>query len=89
MKILAINNYDLEWAYNEPGKVPMHQSWGVDYMRELGLNVVFAHLGYQKINNLWVEGEEGDSLTERFIQDISICKDNDIDLVIMHLTSKS
>ena len=35
MKILAINNYDLEWAYNEPFKVPMHQTWGVDYMREL------------------------------------------------------
>lgn len=39
MKILAINNYDLEWAYNEPGKVPMHQTWGVDYMRELGHQV--------------------------------------------------
>lgn len=39
MKILAINNYDLEWAYKEPGKVPFHQTWGVDYMRDLGHQV--------------------------------------------------
>lgn len=39
MKILAINNYDLEWVYKEPGKVPMHQTWGVDYMRKLGHHV--------------------------------------------------
>lgn len=39
MKILAINNYDLEWAYKKSGEVPMHQTWGVDYMRELGHQV--------------------------------------------------
>lgn len=39
MKILAINNYDLEWAYKDSGEVPMHQTWGVDHMRELGHHV--------------------------------------------------
>lgn len=39
MKILAINNYDLEWAYKEPGEVPMHQTWGVSYLREKGHQV--------------------------------------------------
>lgn len=39
MRILAINNYDLDWALREKGKVPKHQFWGIDYMREAG-NVV-------------------------------------------------
>lgn len=39
MKILAINNYDLEWAYKEFGDVPMHQTWGVSYFREKGHQV--------------------------------------------------
>lgn len=86
VKDAGFKNVFIEW-YNKDWEITQQQQ--LDYIRELGLNVVFAHLGYQKINNLWVEGEEGDSLTERFIQDISICKDNDIDLVIMHLTSKN
>ena len=34
MRILAINNYDLEWAYKEFEEVPMHQTWGVLYKRK-------------------------------------------------------
>lgn len=39
MKILAINNYDLEWVFKEKGKVPAQHSWGVDYLRRKGLQV--------------------------------------------------
>lgn len=39
MKILAINNYDLEWAYKDAGEVPFHQTWGVSYLREKGHQV--------------------------------------------------
>ena len=39
MRILAINNYDLDWPLRECGKVPKHQFWGVDYMRECGDDV--------------------------------------------------
>lgn len=36
MRILAINNYDLDWPLREWGKVPKHQFWGVDYIRQCG-----------------------------------------------------
>lgn len=50
MRILAINNYDLEWAYKESGEVPMHQTWGVSYLREKGHvvdTVTYANQGGQ------------------------------------------
>ena len=61
----------------------------MDYCRKLGLNVIFVHLGYQGINNIWLDNEEGIQLVERYKKDILVCKENGIDLVIMHLTSKS
>lgn len=39
MKILCINNYDLEWAYKDEGNVPIHQTWGVSYLRKKGFDV--------------------------------------------------
>ena len=36
MKILALNNYDLEWSINENGHVPHHQAWGIDELRKQG-----------------------------------------------------
>ena len=61
----------------------------MDYVRKLGLNVIFAHLGYQKINNIWLEGEAGEGFVERYKNDLKLCRENGIDLVCMHLTSKS
>ena len=36
MKILSLNNYDLEWSINETGHVPRHQAWGIDELRKQG-----------------------------------------------------
>lgn len=55
------------------------------YVRECGLNIIFAHLGYQNINDLWIEEETG--IVERYKNDIRICKENDISMVIIHITS--
>ena len=57
--------------------------------KELGLNIIFAHLGYQNINSIWEEGELGDNLVERYKKDIKDCKENGIPMVVMHLTSKT
>ncbi|MFA6422875.1 MAG: sugar phosphate isomerase/epimerase [Patescibacteria group bacterium] len=59
------------------------------YIRDLGLNVIFAHLGYQEINSLWETGEKGQLLAERYKNDLEVCKKNDISMVVMHLTSKT
>lgn len=59
----------------------------VDYAKSLGLNIIFAHLGYQNINKIWEEGLEGDELVLRYKKDIEDCSKNGINLVTMHLTS--
>ncbi len=59
------------------------------YIRDKGLNVIFAHLGYQNINDLWLECDTGNKLVDRYKNDIKICKENNIPMVVMHLTSKS
>ncbi len=76
----------IEW-YNKDWEITQEQQ--LEYVQKCGLNVIFAHLGYQGINNLWIENEAGEALVERYQKDLQICKENGIDLVCMHLTSKS
>lgn len=66
-----------------------NQEQQLAYIKTLGLKVIFAHLGYEQINQIWVEGAKGDALVERYKKDIEVCKDNDISMVVMHLTSKT
>ena len=81
-KNVLIQWYDnASWEYSQEKQV--------EYIKSLGLNIIFAHLGYQNINSIWNEGEEGEALVERYQRNIKECKDNGIDLVVMHLTSKN
>lgn len=80
-KSVFIQWYDKDWQISQQKQL--------QYIKEKGLKVIFAHLGYQNINDLWLEGENGDRLVERYIDDIKQCKANSIDMVVMHLTSKS
>jgi hypothetical protein len=61
----------------------------LDLCRKLDLEIPFVHLGYKGINELWSDGEQGDALIDDYINDLVICKNNGIDLVVMHLTSKT
>ena len=79
-KNVFIQWYDKEWEYSQEAQLK--------YIKKLGLNVIFAHLGYQNINAIWEDGKVGDDLVDRFINDIKICKENGIKLVIMHVTTK-
>lgn len=85
IKNAGFKNVFIQW-YNKEWECSQEEQ--LKYIRELGLNVIFAHLGYQNINAIWEEGEIGDELTDRFINDIKICKENGIDMVIMHVTTK-
>lgn len=73
--------YDRDWEVSQEEQVKL--------CKELGLNIIFAHLGYQNINSIWEEGIEGDNLVERYKKNIKDCKENGITMVIMHLTSKN
>ena len=81
----GFKNVFIEW-YNKDWEISQEEQ--LNYIRSKGLNIIFAHLGYQKINDLWLDNEIGKGHVERFKNDIRICKENGIDLVVMHLTSK-
>lgn len=86
IKSAGFEHVFVEW-YNKDWEVS--QQTQLDTARNLGLNIIFAHLGYQGINNLWLDNEEGEALVTRYKNDLRICKDNHVDMVCMHLTSKS
>jgi len=81
----GFKNVFIQW-YNEDLEYTQEEQ--LNYIREKGLNIIFAHLGYQGIKNIWLDNDIGKSLVERYKKDIEICKNNNINLVIMHLTSK-
>lgn len=82
----GFTNVFIQW-YNRDWKPTQEEQ--LEYIRKKGLNIIFAHLGYQNINDLWLEKEAGDKLVDRYKNDIKICRNNNIPMVIMHLTSKS
>lgn len=81
----GFKNVFIQW-YNKDWQPSQAQQ--LEYIKKTGLNVLFAHLGYQKINTLWEEGKEGDEHILRYQNDLKVCKENGIDLVCMHLTEK-
>ncbi len=86
IKKSGFKNVFVQW-YNKDWNPSQEEQ--LDYIKSQNLNVIFAHLGYQNINDIWLENEEGDKLVERYKNDIKICKENNIPLVVMHLSSKN
>ena len=89
--ILAIKNagFDstfVQW-YNKDWEFSQQQQ--IDLCNSLGLKIEFAHLGYQFINDIWIDDKKGDELADSYLRDLDSCKKNNINLVIMHLSSKS
>ena len=70
-------NYDLELQENI-----------LNCARDNGLNVIFAHLGYQNSNAIWLDCEDGEKELKRYMNDIDVCHKNGINLVIIHPTRK-
>ena len=78
-KNVFVQWYDKDWEYSQEEQVKL--------CKELGLNIIFAHLGYQKINSIWEDGTEGDELVEKYKKNIKDCSENGIPIVVIHLTS--
>lgn len=85
IKKAGFKNVFIQW-YNSDWECSQEEQ--LKYTRKQGLNIIFAHLGYQKINCIWEEGDIGEQLVDRYINDIKVCKENGINVVIMHLSSK-
>lgn len=86
IKESGFKNVFVQWYDNDSWEYSQERQ--IEYIKSKGLNIIFAHLGYQNINSIWKKGEEGDLLVERYKRNIRECKENGINLVVMHLTSK-
>ena len=73
--------YNKDWDFSQQDQL--------DLCRKLGLEVQFAHLGYKGINNIWLEGEDGEKVVNDYLDDLDSCKSNNIDMVVMHLARNS
>ena len=86
--ILAIKEAGFENVfiqYYRRDNYELDQIKQIDYCRELGLNITFCHLGYDNINEIWIEGENGENVVNQYIEDLDLMYENKIDMVVMHL----
>ena len=67
IKNAGFKNVFIQW-YNKDWNPSQEEQ--LKYVREQGLNVIFAHLGYQNINDLWLENENGEK--ERVNKNLTI-----------------
>lgn len=86
IKKAGFRNVFVQW-YDSPWEISQEEQ--LAYIGNAGLNVIFAHLGYQNINDIWREDEAGDRLVERYMNDIANCRKNGIPMVVIHVSSKS
>lgn len=59
----------------------------LNYIKEQGLNVIFAHLGYEDINSIWNVDKSGELVVLEYLKALDECKQNNIPMVIMHLST--
>ena len=59
----------------------------IDYCKEKGLNIIFCHLSYNDINDIWLDEECGEKVTQSYIDDLDAMKSKGIDNVMMHLST--
>ena len=85
IKKAGFKNVFIQW-YNKETKYS--QEYIVDYVKEKKLNIIFAHLGYKNINNIWLDNEIGEELVNSYINDLINLKKLGINLVMMHLCAE-
>ncbi len=84
----GFKNVFVQYYHKNP--IGLNELEQIDYCNELGLNVIFCHLGYKApraINDIWLEGEDGEKVIDGYIEDFKLMKEKQIDLVVMHLIS--
>lgn len=80
-KNVFVQWYDRNWTTSQQEQVEL--------CKKAELNIIFAHLGYDNINAIWEDTVEGNELVIKYQNNIKDCKKNGIDMVVMHLTSKT
>ena len=44
----------------------------IDYCKKIGLNIIFCHLGYKNINDIWIDDQIGEVVTNQYIEDLDL-----------------
>ena len=81
----GFKNVFLQWYDEDYKKFEVPQLEQYKYVKEKGLNVIFNHLGYRGINNIWLDGNEGEELVKKYIRNLDEMKEIGVDLVVMHI----
>ena len=71
--------FNKDWEFSQEEQLKL--------CRKLELDVEFVHLWYKGINNIWIEGEEGDVLVDAYLRDFDVCKSYNISMAVMHVTA--
>ena len=79
----GFKNVFVQWYDND---LQISQEEQVKICKSKGLNILFAHLGYQNINSIWTN--DGEYFVERYKKNVSDCKRLGIDMVVMHTCAK-
>lgn len=59
----------------------------VPYLRSCGIDVDNYHAPFDKINDIWSHGEEGDVMLGRLIDGVEKCIKYDVPAIVVHLSS--
>lgn len=81
----GFKNVFIQWYDKDYKEFDLPQQGQLDYARSKGLNVIFAHLGYKGINDIWTNDGIGEELVEKYIRNLDEMKANNINLVVMHM----
>lgn len=84
IKKAGFKNVFIQW-YNKEQNISQEKQ--LDYIIKSNLNIIFAHLGYKDINNLWLDNEIGNNLISSYKNDIKTCNKNNIPMVVMHISA--
>lgn len=76
-KKVFVQLYDKERSFSEIDQIK--------YCKENNLEIIFAHLGYSKLNNIWLDNEIGATFVDKYKKNLDTCKKYGIDMVVMHI----
>ena len=62
LKKSGFKNVFIQWY--DDNSLSISQQEQLEYAKKIGLNIIFLHLGYQNINDIWKQGNNGDKLVE-------------------------
>ena len=85
IKLAGFENVFVQWYDNEYDFSQLQQ---VQLCKKLGLNIEFAHLGYQNMSYIWSPDKEYDSFVTRYIKDLDDLKQYGINHAIMHINGR-